>query len=385
MPLNPADPRALTLELKQAARRLGFSEVGVCLAQEPPGWPRFQDWLAAGHHGEMHYLSLRRDAYRHPSSILPSVRSVVMLTLDYRSEEPPQILPGQGRVSRYAWGERDYHDVIRDKLHALADHLRLLAPEAETRGIVDTAPLLERDFARAAGIGWQGKNTLLLSRKSGSWFFLAALLTSADLEPDAPHLADHCGTCRACLDACPTEAFPAAGVLDARRCVSYLTIELRGPIPRELREGIGDRVFGCDDCQEVCPWQSKSQRTAVIEFEPDPALAPLDLIGLFTLDEAGFRRRFRRTPLWRAHREGLLRNAAIVLGNQKHREAEPALISGLQDASPVVRGACVWALSRLESDSARAALQARLTIEEDPHVLDELKVAGFGSYPNPAD
>ena len=230
------DPAQLTRQIKHQAADLGFSLSGVCPAAPPPGAAaRLDAWLAAGYAGQMHYLADRRDAYANPNRVLDGVRSIVMLAMNYRSVDPVAPAPGQGRVSRYAWGDADYHDLIHDRLHALADNLRELAPAARVRGVVDTAPLLEREFAQLAGLGWVGKNTLLLNRANGSYFFLAALLTDLELAYDEPHATDHCGTCRACLDACPTGAFPQPYVLDATRCISYLTIELRDAIPNELR------------------------------------------------------------------------------------------------------------------------------------------------------
>ncbi|HTU26451.1 MAG TPA: tRNA epoxyqueuosine(34) reductase QueG, partial [Pirellulales bacterium] len=203
-----ADATGLSNELKQQARQLGFALVGICPAVTPPGFARFEDWLSHGFAGQMHYLPERRGAYEHPHAVLDGARSIVMLTMNYRTAEPAAARPGEGRVSRYAWGQ-DYHQLIRQRLGTLADWLRLQAPTASVRGVVDTAPLLERDFAQLAGLGWIGKNTLLLNREMGSWFFLAALLTDLALDYDAPSENDHCGTCRACLDACPTGAFPA--------------------------------------------------------------------------------------------------------------------------------------------------------------------------------
>ena len=208
------------------------------------------------------------------------------------------------------------------------------------RGVVDTAPLLEREFAELAGLGWIGKNTLLINRREGSWFFLAALLTDLDIEQDLSRETDHCGTCRACLDACPTGAFPQPYALDASRCISYLTIELRESMPPDLRKGVGDWLFGCDVCQDVCPWNSRAPRSQRHEFMPRDDSNPVDIIALFDLDESAFRRRFRHTPLWRAKRRGLLRNAAVVLGNHPIPTALPALIGGLNDGEPLVRGAC---------------------------------------------
>jgi epoxyqueuosine reductase len=215
--------------------------------------------------------------------------------------------------------------------------------------VVDTAPLLERDYARRAGLGWFGKNTMLLNRRHGSYFFLGALLVDVELAPDAPHETNHCGTCTACLDACPTDAFPAPGVLDARRCVSYLTIELRGPVPEELREGLGDWVFGCDVCQEVCPWNRKAAPGAEPALAPRPDLVALDLEEVLGLSEEEYRRRFAGTALTRPRRAGLLRNAALALGNTGGPEALPALRRAMDDAEPLVREAAAWAVGRIEA------------------------------------
>lgn len=363
---------SLTEALRTEARRLGFSLVGVCPAVSPTGIDRFGEWLAAGYAGQMHYLPDRAEAYAHPQHVLDGARSLVMLAFDYRTVEPAASQPGRGRVSRYAWGG-DYHDVVRGRLRALCDALERLATGARARAVIDTAPLLEREFAQLAGLGWVGKNTLLLNKEHGSWFFLAALLTDVELAYDAPHATDHCGTCTACLDACPTQAFVDAYVLDARRCISYLTIELREPIPRALREPMGEWLFGCDVCQEVCPWNSRAPRTEEREMLPRDNLTSLDLAELFDWDEAAFRARFRGTPLWRPKRRGLLRNAAIVLGNQRPPQALMALARGLNDAEPLVRGACAWALGRYATDEARRALAERLLVEQDAEVRGEIE------------
>ncbi|MBL9091535.1 MAG: tRNA epoxyqueuosine(34) reductase QueG [Planctomycetaceae bacterium] len=336
----------LTTQLKAEAMRLGFALSGVTPAVVPPGLGRFHEWLASGFAGTMRYLEDRRPAYEHPRHVLEGVRSVVMLAMPYRTTEPQWAGEGFGRVSRYAWGD-DYHNLIHDRMHELADWLRAMVPGAKVRGVVDTAPLLEREFAQLAGLGWIGKNTLLLNCHFGSWFFLAGLLTDVELDYDPEHETDHCGTCTACLDACPTDAFVAPYVLDARKCISYTTIELREEIPLELRAGHGDWAFGCDVCQDVCPWNRKVPAVDEPSFLPRRDENPLNLIELFDLDEAAFRRRFRDTPLWRARRRGVLRNAAIVLGNQRAKSAVAALTRGLNDAEPLVREACEWALARV--------------------------------------
>jgi len=367
------EPAKLTQQLKSRAVELGFSLSGVTPAAAPAGVDRFDEWLAAGYAGQMHYLADRRDAYRHPSHVLDGAKSIVMLALNYRTAEPADTSPGTGRVSRYAWGESDYHDLIRERLNLLADFLRKLVPSALARGVVDTAPLMERELAQAAGLGWIGKNTLLLNRSTGSWFFLAALLTDIELRYDLPHATDHCGTCRACLDACPTGAFPQPYVLDASRCISYLTIELRDAMPVELRRGVGDWVFGCDVCQDVCPWNSHAPQTREGSFAPRENSNPLDLIALFDLDDAAFRTRFRHTPLWRPRRRGILRNAAIALGNRPIPEALPALCRGLNDSEPLVRGACAWALGKYSQIIAKESLAQRFSREDDCVVSVEIE------------
>ena len=369
------DRAEITHELKRRAGELGFSQCGVCPAVAPPGTDRLDEWLAAGYAGQMHYLADRRDAYGDPNRVLDGVRSVVMLAMNYRTAEPAKPQAGKGRVSRYAWGEADYHDLIHERLNRLAKSLCDRVPEARVRGVVDTAPLLEREFAQLAGLGWIGKNTLLLNRDEGSWFFLAALLTDIELVYDAVHETDHCGTCRACLDACPTNAFPQAYVLDASRCISYLTIELREAIPAELRTGMGEWVFGCDVCQTVCPWNSRAPLSRQTEFEPRSDSNPMDLIGLFELDEIAFREQFRHTPLWRPRRRGLLRNAAIALGNRPNPLAIAALSRGLNDDEPLVRGACAWALGQYGESEAAIALRNRRLIDGNDDVLREIAAA----------
>jgi len=368
------DPKLLTARLKQRAHRLGFDLAGACPAVAPPGIDRFASWLGAGWAGQMRYLVDRAAAYEHPRHVLEGVHSILMLGTGYRTVEPRRPGPGQGRVSRYAWGA-DYHELIHGRLRSLARYCRQLVPEARVRGVVDTAPLLEREFAQLAGLGWIGKHTLLLNPQWGSWLFLAALLTDQALEHDEPFGADHCGRCRACLDACPTGALVDGYQLDARRCISYLTIELRGPVPAELRGAAGDWLFGCDACQEVCPWNRPAPVTAEESFRPAAGMDPVDLAELFGLDDETFRQRFRRTPLWRAKRRGLLRNAAIVLGNQRSEAALPALVRGLHDVEPLVRGASAWALGQTSGQAAQKALREALAAEADPEVRVEIEGA----------
>lgn len=372
---STAAAASIAAAIKEQAARLGFELSGIAPAVTPDGIHAFFDWLDRGFAGDMHYLERRREAYASPSAVLPGTCSVIMLGMNYRTEEPPAPGPLSARVSRYAWSGCDYHDVIREKLAALAAFVQQLHPGCHTRGVIDTAPLLERDFARLAGLGWFGKNTMLLNKRQGSWLFLAALLTDFELEYDTRHDASHCGTCTRCLEACPTSAFAAPYVLDARRCISYLTIEHRGPIPVELREPMGDWLFGCDVCQDVCPWNRKSPASESDTFAPRDDLASVDAWELLALDDAGFRNRFRHTPLARPKRAGLLRNAAIVLGNSGDTRAVPVLIHSLDDAEPVIRGAAAWALGRFKSEDTRRALAERLQRETDADVRTELLAA----------
>ncbi len=415
-------PSELTATLKSVASRLGFTLTGVCPAVAPTGVSRLADWLDRGYAGQMHYIAARQEAYSHPRYVLEGCRSILMLGLPYVGRAVPaesNLESASGLISRYALLPRDYHDTIHDKLKQLIAHLRNLAPTAAARGVVDTAPLLEREFAVLAGLGWIGKHTLLIHREppasadsnpkskiqnpksfSGSYFFLAALLTDLPLAHDEPFTADHCGTCRACLDACPTSAFPQPYVLDATRCISYLTIELRDHIPHDLRPGIGDWLFGCDICQDICPWNQRAEvqssrfkvqrsddhaaQNQTLNLEPGTLNSPIDLISLFDLDDESFRARFRRTPLWRPRRRGILRNAAIVLGNQRSVAAVPALTRGLNDPEPLIRAASAWALGQIATRQALHSLQERKKIEMDDPTREEIKLA-LREIPESAD
>jgi epoxyqueuosine reductase len=344
--------------LKQKAKDIGFELAGIAAAGPADSFGRMRDWLDRGYAGDMAYMTRHAEARRAPDSILDNVQTVVMLGMNYNAEplSDPSAQDGAaghssritGRVSRYAWGE-DYHAVLRERLNCLRDWIEREVPGCNGRGVVDTAPLLERDFARRAGLGWFGKNTMLLNKRLGSYFFLGALLLDIKLQPDTPHEASHCGTCTACLDACPTQAFVAPGVMDARRCISYLTIELRGPIPAEFRKPMGNWVFGCDICQEVCPWNRKAPETAESGFLPRADLEPIDLVKLLGTSEQEFRNRFRGTTITRTKRRGLLRNAAIVLGNRGDPAALPALRKALNDPEALVREAAEWAIDQIES------------------------------------
>lgn len=363
---------ALTSRLKAQAYGLGFDLAGVVRLTPSNTFPRFQEWLRAGHHGEMSYMSRGESARADPRLHLPRARAALVVAIIYDGTQP------SGPIARYARGD-DYHDVVLEKLRVLEAWLRDdVAGDVWTHSYVDTGPFLERDVARQAGLGWFGKNTNLLHPQLGSFFLLATLFTDVDLEPDAPFETDHCGTCTRCLDACPTGAFVEPYVLDARRCISYLTIELRGPIPLDLRGAMGSLVFGCDICQEVCPWNVKFGRAAA-----HGALAPRvenrepDLADLLLMNEEQFRARFARSPVRRAKRRGLARNAAIALGNRRDVRDVSALARALQhDADPVVRGHAAWALGRFAGNNeAYNALQRALENEEDSSVRREIELS----------
>ncbi len=370
--MNTAD---ITEKLKREAADCGFQLFGTCPAVTPTGYHHLVDWIDAGHAGEMHYFEERKQAYSHPSHILDGVTGIVMLGMNYQTEPHAAIQPGQARIARYAWGGGDYHDLIHKRLKHLKKFALQLAPESLVRGVVDTAPLLEREFGQLAGIGWSAKNTMLISKTDGSWFLLAALLVNFPLAYSQSTVQDHCGSCTACLEACPTDAFLQPHQLDATRCISYLTIEHRSPIPVGLRNDMGDWLFGCDICQDVCPWNSKAPLTQEPLFQPQPEFKPIDARELFYLDDEQFRIRFRKTPMWRAKRRGLVRNAAIVLGNQPDIENLAPLGRGLRDTEPLIRGAAAWALGCHVPGQTEQMLRDQLQTEQDNYVREELTAA----------
>jgi epoxyqueuosine reductase len=369
---EPAAQAALASRLKAQAYGLGFDLAGVVRLGPSDTFPRFQEWLRAGQHGEMGYMARGENARADPRVHLPQARSALVVAINYDGTQP------SGPIARYARGD-DYHDVMLVRLRVLENWLKSDAGRAVwSRAYVDTGPFLERDMARRAGLGWFGKNTTLLHPQLGSFFLLGTLFTDLDLEPDAPFETEHCGTCTRCLDACPTGAFVAPHVLDARRCISYLTIELRGAIPPDLREAMGTLVFGCDICQDVCPWNVKFSRAA----EAGP-LAPRDenrepdLAELLLLSEEQFRSRFARSPVRRAKRRGLARNAAIALGNRRDARDIPALAHALErDNDPIVRAHAAWALGRFgRNTAAYSALQRALENEEDSAARREIELS----------
>lgn len=369
-------PDVISQTLKHEAQRLGFDAIGVASART--AWPagaRLREFLGEGRHGDMSWLADERDGANpreHPSALWPQARSAILVGQSYASADDAIALlqhKGSGLVSAYA-ARRDYHDVVKGKLKQLA-HWLARESNADVKVFVDTAPLMEKPLAQRAGIGWQGKHTNLVSREHGSWLFLGAILSAAELEPDAPE-QDHCGSCRACLDVCPTNAFPAPYQLDARRCLAYLTIESKQQIPLEFREALGNRVFGCDDCLAACPWNKFAQtsREARMAMRDELRLAPL--VELAALDDAAFRARFAGTPVKRTGRDRFVRNVVCAIGNSGDVALAPVAARLTTDSSPLVRGMAVWAARRLLDAGAFERLKSeRAPREGDPSVVEE--------------
>jgi epoxyqueuosine reductase len=349
------DKFSLRRRLEEKAKELGFCAFGIARADAAPeSGARLREWLASGAHGDMIWMEETAERRASPAGLWPGVRSVVALGMSYAPAADPMALaarPELGRISVYAQGA-DYHDLIKKALKALARWLIAEAP-CDLKVFVDTAPVMEKPLAEAAGLGWQGKHTNLVSRKDGSWLFLGAIYTDLALEPSPEPHPVRCGSCTACLDACPTKAFPAPFQLDARRCISYLTIEHKGPIPDEFRAAIGNRIYGCDDCLAVCPWNRFADAArANRAFLPRAELAAPALADLLALDDGGFRKVFAGSPIKRIGRGRMVRNAAIAAGNSGRPELAPVLEPLTRDDDPVVAEAASWALGRLGAEKA---------------------------------
>lgn len=362
----------LIAELKARATALGFDAFGIARADSRPDLPeKLAHALASGWHADMDWMAETETRRGDPRQLWPEVRSAILLGVNYGPQDNPMDLlaqPAVGAISAYA-RNRDYHDIIKGKLKELAGLLARRAG-ADVKVFVDTAPLMEKPLAEAAGLGWQGKHTVLVSRQFGSWLFLGAILTSAELPVDKPH-KESCGSCTKCLDICPTNAFPAPFQLDARKCLAYYSVEHKGQIPRELRRPMANRIYGCDDCLAVCPWNkfASVSREARLQTRPElerPALA--DLIGL---DDTGFRSLFSGSPVKRIGHARFIRNVLIGIGNSGERSLVPAVLDRLDDPDPLVRGAAIWALRRLDPDRAETMRLDRLAGESDSSVRDE--------------
>ena len=365
--------QSLTESIRTESRRLGFFKMGVAAAGLLPWKNRFDAWLTRGMQGEMGYLARQAGKRRNPALVLDGVRSIVILAMNYYpgGTRSPDAL--RGRIGRYAQGE-DYHRLMAERLRLLLDFVMRERPG--TRGIsyADTGPVMEKVWGARTALGWMGKHTNLISREQGSWFFIGVLLLDTDL---AYHAAerDRCGSCTRCIQACPTGAIVAPYRVDARLCISYLTIEMKGAIDRHLRPLIGNRIFGCDDCQEVCPWNRFAIPASEPAFQPRGGRLEPELVSLAALTEAEFKARFKDSAMQRVGRHGFIRNVAIALGNSRSPEAVPALTSALGDGSPLVRRHAAWALGRIEGAAARAALNQALATELDPEVRQEIELA----------
>ena len=340
--------------ITQRARELGFDACRFTSAAPPDHAAQFNGWLADNRHGEMHYLA--RNAHRRvqPDEVLPGAKTIITLAASYHQENIPHPTPDsapQGVVARYA-RFADYHDVLGERLRQLTDFIQPMGG-GDTRSLwyVDTGPLLERDLAQRAGLGFVGKHTNLISRELGNWIFLCEILTTLEIEPDAPE-KNRCGSCARCIAACPTQAITAPFELDARRCISYLTIELKGPIPAEFRRAIGNRIYGCDDCLAACPWNRFAQEGRLMKKYNRADLAAPGLIELLSLDDAGFKARFAGTPMLRAKRRGLLRNVCVALGNCGDASALPALDRAATDPEPLIAEHAQWAIGEIKGREA---------------------------------
>ena len=366
------DTREKLEKIRRRALKLGFDRLGVAPPELGAAGRRFEQWLADRYDGEMYYMKRGGAKRLDPARVLPGVKSVICLMTNYFTT--PRTLdflkePDTGDLSNYAW-HLDYHDLIQPRLRQLEDCLAEEFPGCRTKGYVDTGPILEKPLAQRAGLGWIGKHTNLLTEGLGSYYFLSEILVDVDL-PLSEAAVDHCGTCTECIDICPTGAIVAPYVLDSRKCISYLTIELKGPLPHEFRKAIGHRIYGCHDCQIVCPWNSYAVATEEPAFQEREEVK--GLIALMQLDEEGFRARFRKSPVKRIKRRGLLRNVAVALGNSGRPEAVPVLTEALADPEPLIRSHAVWALAELLGAEALAVVESGLQGETDPVVLSEIE------------
>ncbi|MGD9536455.1 MAG: tRNA epoxyqueuosine(34) reductase QueG [Alphaproteobacteria bacterium] len=366
------DPAEIKRAVAALAHEHGFDAVGFAPAQLPAAAREgLSGFLALGYHGDMGWLEARAEERSAPQALWPEARSVVVLGASYApSRDPLETLakPGAGNISVYARGA-DYHDVLKRAVKRVARGL-VERHGGEVKVFVDTAPVMEKPLAQAAGLGWQGKHTNLVSREHGSWLFIAALFTTLDLPPDEP-FEDHCGRCRRCLDACPTRAFPAPRRLDARRCISYLTIEHKGHIAPEFRTAMGNRIYGCDDCLAVCPWNKFAAAGRELRFAARAGLEAPPLAELATLDDAAFRQRFAGSPIKRISRDRFLRNVLIAVGNSGDRSLAGSAAARLDDASPLVRAMAAWALARLSPSRFAEEKAHRLAGEPDDAVRRE--------------
>ncbi len=365
---------AVSKSIKEKALEIGFDLIGISPVDSFPENQFYKVWLAKGFAGEMKYMEKEPEKRENIRNILPDAKSVISCGLNYNtnySYSMNETDNQKGWISRYAWGG-DYHDIIKKKLQILLEFIKANSPqEIEARVYVDTGPVLERVYGKYSGIGWFGKNTCLINQKVGSWIFVGEIITNIELDYDNP-APDRCGTCTRCIDACPTGALLEPYVLDSRLCISYLTIEFRGMIPVELRGKIGNNIFGCDICQDVCPWNRRAKVTDESSFKPRDGLYNPDLASLSQLTEEDFRRVFKGNPIKRAKRKGLLRNIAVAMGNSGLKGFIPYLKELLKDKDPLIRAHSAWALSKLEGEDSYDTLSNHFEVESDPMVREEI-------------
>jgi epoxyqueuosine reductase len=365
--------QTLTMQIRREARDLGFFRIGIAPVSLLPWREQYQQWLLSGMQGEMTYMERQARKRMDPALVLDNAKTLLVLAMNYHTGGSLSRDPSRGAISRYAWGG-DYHEVVGDRLEKLQKRILRLRPQSRTRSYVDTGPVMEKVWGAHSALGWMGKHTNLITREQGSWFFIGLLLLDFELEYDGRQ-KDYCGTCARCLDACPTRAIVSPYVVDARLCISYLTIELRGPIPRGLRPLIGNRIFGCDDCQEACPWNRFAVKTQEEEFYPRQGCFVPKLASLAAIGAGEFEERFAGSPVRRCRREGLARNVAVALGNSGGIEAVPSLARMLGDPHPLVRGHAAWALGEIGGLAAETVLRAAGNRERDASVLAELGMA----------
>jgi len=350
--VNSPTSSQIKLRLVDLAKEIGFDSCRIAHSLPPAHAGEFDEWLRNGAHGEMNYMAREKEKRRDPQVILPGAKTIIVLAMNYFQGETIRRsdTATTGRIARYAWGD-DYHDLIAAKLKKIDNFLREFG--GEQKCYVDTGAILERDYAATAGIGWHGKSTMLIDEKLGTWFFLAEILTTLQLPPDEP-VRDRCGTCERCINACPTGAITAPHKLDARRCISYLTIELKNSIPPELRPLIGDRIFGCDDCLDACPWNRFAKVSRETAFAARESTGSLSLRDYLALGESEFRNLFRNSPIKRIKRRGFLRNVCVALGNVGTGEDLPALRRASCDPEPLIAEHAAWAIERIRSRAGAA-------------------------------
>jgi len=364
----------LTKSIKDRALEIGFDLVGVSPVGSFPENQFYKEWLARGFAGEMKYMEREPQKRENITNLLPKARSVISCGLNYNTDYPYSIEETdktRGWISRYAWGD-DYHDIMKNKLSLLLEFMKEIAPgEVKSRVYVDTGPVLDRVYGKYSGIGWFGKNTCLINQEIGSWIFIGEIITNLELDYDNP-VPDRCGTCTRCIDACPTGALVEPYVLDSRLCISYLTIELRDKIPLELRDKIENNIYGCDICQDVCPWNRRAKVTDEPSFQPREGLYTPDLSFLSGLSEEDFRSIFKGSPVKRAKRKGFLRNVLVAMGNSEKKDLVPYIKKSLEDKEPLVRAHAAWALWRLEGEGSYETLSNHLSVESDSMVREEI-------------